>query len=145
MSGARRQHMIGGPRYMRSNHRAGAALVELAICLPVFVLITFATIESCRMIYVRQSAKIAAYECARVGILPGVTADAMRDQCDLILDGRNIRSYVFSCDPADPSLLKYGDILTTRVQVSCKDNALIGSWFYRNKQLNETVSIMAEW
>ncbi len=50
--------------------RRGAAIVELALFLPVYFLVAMGTIETCRALYIRQSLKIAAYECARVGIIP---------------------------------------------------------------------------
>jgi hypothetical protein len=128
-----------------SSGRHGAALIELAICLPVFFLITMATIETCRMIYIRQSLKIAAYECARLGIVPGATADALQSQCDVILLGRNVRGYQFSCVPADPTSLKFGDLFKTSVQIGSQDSAIVGTWFYRNKMFTESVTIMAEY
>jgi hypothetical protein len=131
----------------RVNRRScqGAALIELAVCLPVFFLITMATIETCRMIYLRQSLKIAAYECARLGIVPGATMSALKDQCDAILLGRNVRGYTFSCEPPDPTILQYGDLLKVSIRISANENALVGTWFYRDKILTESVTIMAEY
>ncbi len=125
--------------------RSGAALVELAICLPVFFMITMASVETCRMIYVRQSLKIAAYECARLGIVPKITRDTLNDQCDTILIGRRIRGYTFTCEPEDPSTLTYGQLFTTHVRAPAEVNNLLGTWFYRNTVFDESVTIMAEY
>jgi hypothetical protein len=116
----------------------------MAVCFPVFFLITMATIETCRMIYIRQSLKIAAYECARLGIVPGATKEALQSQCDLLLLGRNIRGYQFSCEPEDPSTLNYREYFTTTVRIAAKDSAIVGTWFYRDKIFAESVTIMAE-
>jgi hypothetical protein len=132
-------------RSNKSTNRQGAALIELAICLPVFFLITMATIETCRMIYLRQSLKIAAYECARLAIVPGSTKQNVVDQCDLILLGRNINGYQFSCTPADPTSLTYGDLFKVTLQIAAKDSSIVGTWFYRNKIFTESVTIMAEY
>lgn len=129
----------------KPSNRQGAALIELAICLPVFFLITMATIETCRMIYLRQSLKIAAYECARLAIVPGSTRQNVVDQCDLILLGRNINGYQFSCTPTDPSTLTYGDLFKVTLQIAAKDSSIVGTWFYRNKIFTESVTIMAEY
>ena len=134
------------PRFHRKpSKRRGASLIELAICLPVFFLITMATVETCRMIYLRQSLKIAAYECARLGIIPGATASNLQDQCDMVLLGRNVRGYKISCDPPDPTSLHYGDLFKVSIQIAAKDNAIVGSWFYQNKIFTESVTIMAEY
>ena len=97
------------------------------------------------MIYLRQSLKIAAYECARLGIIPGATTATLQDQCDMVLLGRNVRGYQFSCAPADPTTLQYGDLFKVTIQIAAKDNAIVGSWFYQNKIFTESVTIMAEY
>ena len=128
----------------RKLNRSGAAMIEFAICMPVFFLLAMSTIETCRMLYLRQSLKIAAYECARIGITPGMTVEVMQNQCDVILRGRQIRNYQFSCSPTNIESLKFGELLTTTVQASADDNALVGAWFYQRKLLSESVTIMAE-
>ena len=97
------------------------------------------------MIYVRQSLKIAAYECARLAIVPGATSTNLQSQCDLILLGRNIRGYRLTCVPEDPKSLKYGDFFKTTIQIAAQDSAIVGTWFYRNKVFTESVTIMAEY
>lgn len=128
----------------RSTGRRGAAMIEFAICMPIFFLITMGTIETCHMIYLRQSLKIAAYESARLGIVPEMTRETLQDQCDVLLQRRNIRSYQFSCSPDNPAMLEYGELFTTTVQAPASANALVGSWFYQDKTFSESVSIMAE-
>ncbi len=43
-----------------------------------------------------------------------MTVQTMRDQCDAILLGRQIRNYQFLCEPSDISTLQFGDLLKTR-------------------------------
>ncbi|MDX1927183.1 MAG: TadE family protein [Pirellulaceae bacterium] len=126
------------------SRRPGAAMIEFAICMPVFFLIAMGTIETCRMIYLRQSLKLAAYECARVGIMPGMTPEVLKDQCDVILGGRRVRNYQLVCTPTNPADLKFGELFKVTVNVSAEENALIRAWFYQKKILSESVSIMAE-
>lgn len=127
------------------NRRKAAALIEFAACLPVFVVIVLATIETCRMVYLRQSIKIAAYECARLGITPKTTKEMLQDQCDVILRGRGLENYTFTCTPDDPSTLKYEDTFTTSISISASEAALTGSVFFQNKTFTESVSAMAEY
>lgn len=119
-------------------------MVEFAICMPVFFLLAMSTIETCRMMYLRQSLKIAGYECARIGITPGMSAEVMQNQCDAIMTGRQIRNYQMLFQPTDLEGLQFGDLLTITVNASAADNALVGAWFYRQKTLSESVTIMAE-
>ncbi|EMI47279.1 hypothetical protein RRSWK_00285 [Rhodopirellula sp. SWK7] len=97
------------------------------------------------MIYLRQSLKLAAYECARLAIVPGVDAGMLQDQCDVFLMGRKIQGYQFSCSPADPKDAQFGETITTTVSMSAESNAIVGAWFYQGKTLTESVSIMAEY
>jgi Flp pilus assembly protein TadG len=57
--------------------RKGTATVELAVCLPLIVIITFGSIETTNMIFLEQRLTAAAYEGARKATIPGKTsADA---------------------------------------------------------------------
>ncbi len=54
-------------------------MVELAVSLPMLVGLAMATIETCRFLYIKQSVKIAAYECARLAIVPGAVEEDVQD------------------------------------------------------------------
>ena len=56
-------------RRFTKRRRRGAALIEFAVTLPLLVLILFATIEACSMVYLQQSLKIAAYVLLAAGLL----------------------------------------------------------------------------
>jgi hypothetical protein len=124
--------------------RRGAALVELAISLPVLFLITMATVETCRVIYLRQSIKIAAFESARISVLPGATYDMVKVQSDCILLGRNIRTYEVSCTPEIPSTTAAGDLITIRITAPISENSILSSWIYRDRVIDESVRIMKD-
>lgn len=129
----------------RNKARRGAALVEFTVCLPLFLVIVLATVETCRMIYLQQSLKLAAYECARLGITPDATYDTLQLQCDLLLQGRGLENYTFSIDPMDPSELEYEDNLTVSVSIPASEATILGSFFYQGKTVTESVTIMAEY
>ncbi|MFN7875839.1 MAG: TadE family protein [Pirellula sp.] len=124
--------------------RRGAALVELAVSLPVLFLITMATIETCRVIYLRQSVKIAAFESARLSNLPGATFEIIKMQTDCVLLGRNIRHYEVTCTPNPPSAAAEGDLITIRVTAPISENSVLTSWIYRDRVIDESVRIMKD-
>jgi hypothetical protein len=124
--------------------RRGAALVELAVSLPVLFLITMATVETCRVIYLRQSIKIAAFEAARLSILPNATFEIVKIQTDCVLLGRNIRNYEVTCTPDPPSSAKEGDLITIRITAPIAENSLMTSWIYRDRVIDESVRIMKD-
>jgi Flp pilus assembly protein TadG len=130
-------------RQPRSNRRAGLAVVELAVCLPVLVMLLLGTLEACRMIQLKQDLSITAYEGARIGIIPGASSYAVQTQCEMLLDDRNVRSYEVAIDP-DPSLLDVGDLFTVTVTADCVDNSVVGGVFFQGKTISESVVMRAE-
>ena len=97
------------------------------------------------MVYLKQSLKIAAYECARVAIVPGSTDEDVKNQCDAILLARRMKDYEIATEPESIASLDYGDLYTVSISLPAEPNALIGSWFYKQKTLKESVTIMAEY
>ena len=136
---------VSKSKISRADHRRGAAMIELALFLPLFFMITMATVETCRVLYMRQSLTIASYECARLGIVPGMNRDALDAQCNVILQGRKIKGAVMTTVPKSLDALRYGDTLAVTITVGLDDNALLGTWFYRGRTLTETTTIMAEY
>ena len=59
--------------YLSRLQRTGAFTVEFAICSGIFFTILLAGFEFARFMYARHSIEQAAYESARVGIVPGKT------------------------------------------------------------------------
>gem|GEM_PF-4761230 len=94
--------------------RSGAAIIELAVCLPLLVLITLATIEAYPMIFLKQTLTIAAFEHARIGILPGSAAQNVEAQSQLVLTDHSLANFSISMTPDDPAALSEGG----RVQMS---------------------------
>ena len=124
--------------------RVGAAVVELAICLPLLVMISLATVEACAMIYLKQSLKIAAYEGSRVGLVDGADTENVLAQADLILENRRIQQYEVDLEPGSLASLDSGDFLRVSVNAPCVPNSLIGGWFYQSKSFTESVEVMKE-
>ena len=125
------------------NRRVGLATVEVALTLPILIMIALATIDTCRVIFVRQSAKVAAYECARIAIIPGAEYQNVAFQCEAMMSNRKINDYQLSLS-CDPALLIKGDLLRVTVSVPADSNSLGISWFYRGRVFEETVAILVE-
>lgn len=125
-------------------HRRGIAVVELAVCLPILVVILLATVETCVMLQLKQNLAITAYEGARVGIMPGVQGNTVNLQCQMLLDDRSIDGYTVTMDPADPTTLNVGDDFTVTISADCAANSVFGSVFYESKTMVETVVMRAE-
>lgn len=121
--------------------RPGAAIIELAVCLPLLVMLTLATTEACAMIYLKQTLTVAAFEGARVGLLPGSTAENVEAQSELVLNDHKVAGFSVSMLPSDPVALTSGDYFRVTVQAQCAPNSLVGGWFYVGKTFSESVDL----
>ncbi|MFK8112821.1 MAG: TadE/TadG family type IV pilus assembly protein [Rubripirellula sp.] len=122
----------------------GIAIVELAICLPIIVLILLATIEACEMLQLQQNVATTAYEGARIGIMPGAEAAKVQLQCKMLLDDRSITNYTISTSPSDLSTASQGDQITVTVDADCVSNSVLGGVFFQGRTINESVVMRAE-
>jgi hypothetical protein len=131
---------LGGRRHA-SQKRKAAAIIELAVCLPLLVLVTLGTIEACAMLFLKQTLAIAAFEGARLGVVPGSESFNVEAQSQLILTDHAVQGYSISMEPADPRTLSSGDYMRVTVTAPCAPNSLIGGWFYTNTTFSESAEL----
>ncbi|MFK7738553.1 MAG: TadE/TadG family type IV pilus assembly protein [Pirellulaceae bacterium] len=124
--------------------RKGAAVVEFAIVLPVFVLIVLGTIESVSMIFVQQGVKIAAYEATRVALVNGTTSGEVQATADQILNDRGITNASLTVTPSDFQGSSYGTPITVSVDVSCDANSIVAPFFFSGRTMSASVCMMKE-
>lgn len=79
--------------------RRGATTVELAIVLPVLLMIVFGAIEFSRLNMLKHLASVAAYEGARHGIVPGATAEEVEAKVNAILSAGDVASATITTTP----------------------------------------------
>ncbi len=123
--------------------RAGIAAVELAVCLPILLLLTVASIEACSMIHLKQSLTIAAYEGARVALIPGSATENVAEQCRLILIGRGIQGATAAVTP-DVANAMPGTFVRVTVTAPCAANSPIAGRFFTSRTLTGRVEMMKE-
>lgn len=66
--------------------RRGAVTVEFALVIPLFLLFAFASVEFARLNFVRHAVDNAAYEAARMAIVPGASSTDVRDRANHYLE-----------------------------------------------------------
>lgn len=130
--------------HLRRNKR-GAAVVEFAIVLPVFLLILMGSIETCSMIFLQQSLEMAAYEGARVAIVPTTTTLNVESAANQILTPRHTQKSSISITPSDFQSAPYGTFIRVSVSVPCDSNSIIASRFYSSRTLTVNVEMMKEY
>jgi Flp pilus assembly protein TadG len=119
--------------------RRGAATVELAICLPIIVLLTFGAIEMSNALFLKQALRTAAYEAARVATTEGQTEADARVRAKEVLDSRNIQDYTLQFSPAVTVTLARGTEVTVTVSAPASENSISPQWFFSGETLRSAV------
>src|SRR3954451_3567831 len=124
--------------------KRGVAAAELAVCLPVLVLIVLATIESCSAMFLKQSLTVAAYEGVRSAIATGGTAATVQTICGDILKDRRVQGSQIKVNPTDIASLKPGDLVSVTISAPCNLNSPVPTTFYRGRVLTTSATMMIE-
>ena len=132
------------PRTNGRPRRRGVAATELAVCLPVIVLLVIATIEACSALFLKQSLTAAAYEGVRSAIEEGATTSTVQAACDQILADRKIKGATVTVKPSNIASLNPGDFVDVTVSAPCNSNSAVPTAFYRGRTLSATASMMIE-
>jgi Flp pilus assembly protein TadG len=140
----RRLTCFGWRRRRQGRSTRGVAAAELAVCLPVIVLMVIATIEACSAIFLKQSLTVAAYEGVRTALQEGITTGEIQATCNQILSDRKVQGASITVTPADIAALEAGEYVDVTVTAPCDANSLVPTSFYRGRTLSATASMMIE-
>jgi Flp pilus assembly protein TadG len=119
-------------------------VVEFALMLPLLVLLVFATIETCSMIYLEQSLKIAAYEGARIALVPGTTGGNVMAAANQVLEDREVAGGTIAISPSNYPDAKTGTYIRVTVSAPATGNSVVGAWFYGGRTMTSSVEVMKE-
>jgi hypothetical protein len=122
----------------------GVAAAELAVCLPIVVLLVIATIEACSAVFLKQSITVAAYEGVRTALEEGATVKSVRDTCNRILSERRVKGGSVRLRPSNIDALQPGDFVDITVSAPAEANSVVPANFYRGRTLSATASMMIE-
>lgn len=136
--------MVTLPRKKRPNDRRGVAAAEFAVCLPVLVLLLLGMIETCSMVFLKQSLACAAYEGAHTALMPDATAADVRRVAEGILADRRIQGGVVQVTPGNLASLPEGEYLEVTISAPTDRNGMIPGRFFRGQTLSSTAVMMKE-
>lgn len=136
-------------RKLKSGHskaetRRGLAAVEVAVCLPILLMITFGVVESCNLIYFKQSLTVAAYEGVRAAITSDAAIATVNDRSQQVLTDRRVTNATVSTTPVDPETAAYGEYVAVTVSADYSENAMLPGWFFGNRNVQATIRMMKE-
>lgn len=109
-----------------SRRRRGLELIEVALILPLPLILVFGTIEYGWIFFKMQELNNAARDGARVAVLPDSTAGDVTTRVDELMTAAQITGYTTTVDPADPAAADTGDIVTVTVTAPYGENEILG-------------------
>jgi len=131
-------------RYGKPGIRHGAAMVEMAVCLPVIILIVFGAMEAAGMIFLKQALVQSAYEAVKIASKSDGTESAARTAATNVVNGRNLENVTVSFSPANVENVQRGDIVRVTVTAPADSNTYINFGFFRGRTLTVTSAMMKE-
>ncbi len=135
--------MLPNSRKRFTKKTRGTAVVELAVCLPLMLLFVLGTIESCTMIFLKQSLTISAYEGVRAA-LQSKNGAAVNTRCNAVLAERRVNNGQITITPNNFAALDPGKFITVTVSAPCNSNSVIPGSFFRGDTLEASATMMKE-
>lgn len=130
------------PRPRPRVHRRGATVAEFAIVAPVLLLVMFAMFEFSRMNVIRHTADNAAYEAARMAMVPGATVE------DAVAEARRLMSTVgargVSVNVTPDEIDTSTDEVVVEVTAPMNANAIVVPRFTRDAVIRSRATLRTE-
>ena len=124
---------------MRRADRQGAFTVEFAICCGLFFMVLMSSIEFTRFMYARHSVDQAAYEAARLGIVPGRTPTEVVARANQILNATGVRNAIVTVIPS--VFTTSTSTVTVRVRCSYADSSWMKPVFLANTDIVSEITL----
>lgn len=135
-------------RAKKDKGRRGVATVEFACVLPVLIFLTLGTMDLCSVIFLKESAVLAAYEGGRRGVGRGRTNQDVTDRVTGFLDERGINYFadnvVSISDPGFDEATTLENVTVT-VAIPTAGNLLIPSAIFGDLFVQANVTLRKEY
>lgn len=134
-------------RRIRNRETRGVATIELVVVVPALLALTLGTMDLCSVMFLKESAVLAAYEGARRGVGRGRTNSDVIDRVHEFLDERNI---TYTDDCVSISLPGFGgaatlENITVTVLLPTQGNLLVPSSIFGGVNISASVTMRKEY
>jgi Flp pilus assembly protein TadG len=119
-------------------------VVELAMLLPLLMVMLLGTIQVCSVIYRQQTLHIAAFEGCRVALVPRITRAQVDAAINQILTNRRVRNATITITPANFTTAAPRTLITVRVDAPAANNSLVAPGFFAGRTLSGFCTMMKE-
>ena len=116
--------------------------VETALCLGLLLTLVFGGLDAFRALSLRHAMENAAYEAARVAMVPGATAEEARGAAGGLLGLAGARGAAVTIEPATITALT--EEVTVTLSVSAAGSGCVLSGVFLNLTLEESCTLRTE-
>jgi Flp pilus assembly protein TadG len=131
-------------RGLMARARRGVATVELAVCLPVLLLLVVGAIEGSNFIFLKQAVTVAAYESVHVVSRAGGSATEARTRAEQILAARSIDGATIQFSPAAPESAPRGQLVSVSISAPASANSIGLDWLFSNRSVSASVRMLKD-
>jgi len=110
--------------------RRGALTVEVALCLPILLMVLFGGYELAHANMILHSTESAAYEGARTGIIPGATPEKIETSVSQLLLAVGIKNFDVVVTPN--VIDETTDKISVDVSVPVRENMSFPAFFMKD-------------
>jgi Flp pilus assembly protein TadG len=125
----------------RESTRSGLAVVELAICMPLMVMLTFGAIEAANAIYLKQTLVTAAYEAARTATALGATQKDGENRYNEVVNAVGMKGTAITFSPQVTESTPSGTAIRVTVTAPADSNSFSIRRFMKGTTLRGTVTM----
>lgn len=107
--------------------RRGAATVELAVSLPIIILVVLGSLEGANLMFAKQAMVESAYQAVKVAIRPETSNALAISAANEVAEGRRLDSINVSFDPANVADVPAGTPIRVTVSVNADQVRILNS------------------
>ncbi len=111
------KNLRGSRMHVRKPLRRGIATVEMAVVLPLLLILVLGTIEICQRLFLRQTAVVATYEGIRLAARKSSNPADIVNRCQSILANRRVTGATVTVSPATFKDISTGSPITVEIKV----------------------------
>jgi len=124
--------------------RRGTAMVEVAVCLPVIIILVFGSIELAHYIHLKQDLTICAYEAAKVAAKEGKSQQDVLNRFNEIVIAKKLQNVTLSIAPNLNGHLVPGDQITVIATAPAESNKVMPVRYFQGRNLSATVVMVRQ-
>jgi hypothetical protein len=128
----------------RTTSRRAAAVVELAVCLPVIVLITLSTIQGASLLFLKQALVQSAYEGVKVAIRPSATNTEAMLAANLVIRSRRLENVRVNFRPRDIQKVARGEPIQVIITAPADANSPIRFGPFAGREVSTSAVMIKE-